>query len=76
MRIQLEYNDVIYKGYYYCTENKVIMGRQNRPIKPIQHKTYRQITVILGTISVQLNYDKVLDKMEEDYQTYLTRLKG
>lgn len=76
MRIPLEYDDVKYVGYFYCTENKVIIGRQNRPLKPIQHKTYRQITVILGTISVQLNYDKVLTKMEENYQTYLTRLNA
>ena len=75
MKIPIKYNNVEYVGYYYCTEKKVIIGRRNKPLTPLVHKTYRQVTMMLGVIPIQLNYDKVLDKMEEDYQTYLTCLK-
>lgn len=66
MKIPVVYNDIKYEGYFYCTEKKVIFGRQNKPLKPVINKTYRQVTLIHGTIPFQLNYDKVLTKMEED----------
>lgn len=75
MKIPIKYNNVEYVGYNYCTEKKVIIGRRNKPLTPLVHKTYRQVTMMLGVIPIQLNYDKVLDKMEEDYQTYLTGIE-
>jgi len=74
--IPIVFNGCVYNGYFYCSETKRIFGRQGKPLKTLNHKTYKQITLISGTVPYNLNYEKLVKCMEENYQTYLQRLNG
>jgi hypothetical protein len=75
MLIEIEYMGVKFDGYKYDTEKKVIIGKQNTVLKTLNHKTYKQITLTHRGIPYQVNYDKVIDEMEENYQKSLKIIK-
>jgi hypothetical protein len=72
--IPIVFNGCVYKGYFYCSETKRIFGRQGRPLKTLNHKTYKQITLITGTVPYNLNYEKLVKCMEEQYKLNYEKL--
>lgn len=61
MRSPVIYNDIKFENYYYDSATNSINNLKGRSLKPVQHKTYRQITLIKDRIPYQVNYDKLIN---------------
>lgn len=70
MKIPVVYNNKNYNGYFYDSDTKKIIGRQGRPLKTLQHKTYSQITLIYKCVPENLNYEKLINSMEHQHNNY------
>lgn len=57
----IEYKGIVFREYRLDTETKQIYGKQNKPLKPIKHKTYSQITLQNDKIPYQVNYEKLIE---------------